>query len=141
MRLALLLALASLRAAAQSPCAGTPAYSPCEIVFEMSDADAAAHQNPYLTVELHAEFRSPRHRTFLMPAYWDGGRRMVVRFTPTEPGDWDYRVTSNIAGFNGKTGQFSAASSDSPGFIRTANVHHFAYTEGNRPHLWMGDTS
>src|SRR6266542_5864409 len=128
MRLALLLALASLRAAAQSPCAGTPAYSPCEIVFEMSDADAAAHQNPYLTVELHAEFRSPRHRTFLMPAYWDGGRRMVVRFTPTEAGPWDYRLSGNIPEYDGKQGSFTAAASDSPGFVRPANVHHWAYT-------------
>ena len=67
---------------------------------------------------------------------------MVIRFTPTEPGDWDFRVTSNLESFNGKTGQFSATESEAPGFVRVANVHHFAYTarEGNTPHLWMGDT-
>ena len=81
---------------AQSPCNNTSAYSPCEIVFELSEPEAAAHSNPYVNVDLKAEFRSPRHRTFLQPAFWDGGRRMVLRFTPTEAGDWDYRVTSNI---------------------------------------------
>lgn len=125
---------------AQAACQNTPAYSPCEIIFELSEADAAAHPNPYASVDLKAEFRSPRHRTFLAPAFWDGGRRLVIRFTPTEAGDWDYRVTSNIATWEGKTGSFLAASSDAPGFIRPANVHHWAYTERNLPHLWMGAT-
>jgi hypothetical protein len=127
---------------AQTVCGSTPAFSPCEVVFELSQADFAAHPNPYKTVELHAEFRSPRHRTFLLPAFWDGGQRMVIRFAPTEAGEWDFRVTSNLESFNGKIGQFSAAGSDAPGFVRVANVHHFAYTggDGNTPHLWMGDT-
>jgi hypothetical protein len=127
---------------AQTACAPTPAYSSCEIVFELSPADLASYANPYKTVELSAEFRSPRHRTFLLPAYWDGGQRMVIRFTPVEAGSWDFRVSSNIAAFEGKTGQFTATESESPGFVRVANMHHFATTAGlgNTPHLWMGDT-
>ncbi len=117
---------------AQTSCPPTPAFSPCEIVFELSQADAAANPNPYKTVELHAEFRSPRHRTFKLPAFWDGGRRMVIRFAPTEPGGWDFRVTSNLESLNGKVGQFSATESEAPGFVRVANVHHFAYTAGRR---------
>src|SRR5215467_13122584 len=126
----------------QTVCPSTPAFTPCEIVFELNPAEAASHPNPYKTVELRAEFRSPRHRTFLLPAYWDGGSRMVIRFTPTEAGSWDFRVTSNIAAFEGKMGQFTATESESPGFVRVANVHHFATTAGagNTPHLWMGDT-
>ena len=92
------------RLAAQEPCANTPAYTPCEFTFDLSDADAAAHPNPYLTVRLQIEFRSPRFRTYLMPAFWDGGRRMVVRFTPTEGGEWTYRITSNIAALENETG-------------------------------------
>ncbi len=130
----------SLRA--QTICSPTPAFSACEVVFELSEAEVAAHPNPYKTVEISAEFRSPRHRTFRLPAFWDGGRRMVIRFAPTEPGPWDFRVTSNLPSFDGKIGQFTATESDAPGFIRVANVHHFAYTrgDGNTPHLWMGDT-
>src|SRR4051812_39027247 len=140
--LVLLYAGAALRA--QTACPPTPIYSPCDIVFELNDAEAAAHPNPYNTVDLHAEFRSPRHRTYLMPAFWDGGRRIVIRFSPTEAGDWDYRVSGNIQRFDGGQGKFNATSIDNPalGFIRTANVHHFAYTDDNKnvPHLWMGDT-
>jgi len=174
LRPALLLWLC-VRALAQEPCQGALAYSPCDLPFELSGDQAAAHPNPYLTVELRAEFRSPRYRTFLMPAFWDGGRRLVLRFAPTEPGPWTYRVTSNIPGWNGKTGQFTAAPSpvneaspagsagdcrsggpsggpsgpggkgspgcfEAPGFVKAANVHHFAYTGDNQPHLWMAAT-
>jgi hypothetical protein len=143
MRMPLLVALVAAATGlfAQAPaCPSTPIYTPCEIAFELSAAEAAAHPNPYLSVEIRGEFRSPRHRTFLMPAYWDGGRRMVIRFTPIDPGDWDYRITSNIARLDNQLGRFTAAAAESPGFIRPANMHHWATTETNQPHLWMGDT-
>ena len=135
------LALCLLQAQAPAPatpCAGTPTNTPCEIAFELSEADAANHPNPYADVDLRAELRSPHHRTFAVPAYWDGGRRMVVRFTPIEPGDWDWHLTSNITAWNDKEGSFTAAPSEAPGFLRVANVHHFAYLETKRAHLWMG---
>ena len=122
---------------AQTQCDGTPAYSPCEFAFELSAADLAAHPNPYSTVRLQAEFKSPRYKTYAMPAFWDGGRKMMVRFTPTEAGQWNYRTTSNLAAFDGKEGAFNAASSEAPGFVKAANVHHWA-TENKQPHLWMG---
>ncbi len=145
MRSAALLVFAASALAAQSPCANTPAYSSCEIVFELSDQAAARHPEPYKSVELKAEFRSPRHHTLAVPAYWDGARRMVVRFAPTEAGDWDYRLSSNVADWDGKTGSFTAAASPSPGFIHPENVHHWAYTERTaaglyQAHLWMGAT-
>lgn len=130
-----------VRGVALPACDSTPTYSPCEIEFQLNEQEAAAHPNPYLTVELQVEFRSPKFRTFRMPAFWDGERRMVVRFTPIDAGAWDYRVSSNIVRFEGVMGKFAAADSGSPGFIRPANVHHWATTETNQPHLWMGDTN
>jgi hypothetical protein len=123
--------------AAQSPCNNTPAYSTCELVFELSDKDAAAYPNPYAAVELRIDFRSHR-RTYSVPGFWDGGRRMVVRFAPAEAGQWDYRVSSNIAAWEGREGSFTAAVSDAPGFVRPVSLHHWAYTERYLPHLWMG---
>ena len=134
----LLLCCSALSALAQTPCEGTPAYSPCEIPFELSAADSAARLNPYVNFVLQVEFRSPRFKTFLMPAFWDGSRnKMIVRFTPTEAGQWIYKVTSNVSAFDGKQGMFNAAASDSPGFVNVANVHHWA-TDNKKAHLWMG---
>ena len=60
----------------------------------------------------------------------------MIRFAPTETGVWDYRLTSNLPRLDGQIGHVTAAESDSPGFVRVANVHHFA-TENLKPHLWM----
>jgi hypothetical protein len=147
MRLAVWVVLTAggMHAQEGSPCNNTPAYSACELVFELSDAVAAKHPEPYKSVEMRVEFRSPRHRTLALPAYWDGGRRMVVRFAPTEAGAWDYRISSNVSDLDGKTGGFTAAASSSPGFIHPENVHHWAYAEKDarglyQAHLWMGAT-
>src|ERR1017187_7878561 len=97
-RIALLVSLSALGLGAQKVCQPTPAYSPCEITFELSAAEMAAHPHPYRTVDLEAEFRSPRFRTFRMPAFWDGGNRMVIRFAPTDAGQWTFRTSSNEIG-------------------------------------------
>ena len=133
-------ALLPVSALAQTVCPPTPAYSPCEVVFEMSEEEARANPNPYVSVTLEVEFRSPRYRTYKLPAFWDGGNRIVARFAPTEAGAWDFRVSSNLARFDGKTGRMEATASDSPGFIKPRNTHHWGFTESDRPHLWMGDT-
>src|ERR1041384_7606676 len=99
-------AITGLRA--QTICPSMPLYVPCDVVFELNDSEAAAHPNPFVTIDLHAEFRSPRHRTYLMPAFWDGGRRMVIRFSPTEAGEWDYRVSGNLQRFENMAGKFNA---------------------------------
>ncbi len=127
---------------AQNTCPPTPAYSPCDLLFELTEQEAAAHPNPYLSVALEVEFRSPRYRTLRLPGFWDGGRRIVVRFTPTDPGEWAFRVTSNIARFNDQQGRIAATDSGSAGFLRPANVHHWASVDDLKftPHLWMGDT-
>jgi hypothetical protein len=135
-----LLSAIALPCIAQTVCQPTPTYSPCEIVFELSEQEAAS--NPYLNVEIEAEFRSPRFRTFRMPGFWDGGRRFVIRFSPVDPGDWVFRISSNLPRFEGKQGSFPATDSQSAGFLKAANVHHWARVDDNNrtPHLWMGDT-
>lgn len=136
--LAFALALTPLLA---QDCSTVATYSPCDLVYEMTAAEAAQHPNPYLTVTLHAEFRSPRFRTVMMPGFWDGGRRFVIRVTPIDPGAWTYRVTSNLASITGKEGTMNATDSGHPGFIRPDNRRAWSTTETRSPHLWMGDTS
>jgi hypothetical protein len=139
--LALGLLLSSLAFAESTTCPSTPIYSRCELVFELNDAEAKAHPRPYESVELHAEFRSPQHHTTsVVHAFWDGGRRMLMRFAPNEIGDWEYRTTSNVERWSEKEYKFSVTAAEVSGFIRPANVHHWSYTENMKPHLWFGDT-
>ena len=131
---------------AQTVCSSTSIFSTCEITFELTGADASAHPAPYRDVDLRVEFRSPRSKTFAIPAFWDGGKTLRVRFAPNETGNWAGRVVSNVASWNDKDLNFTATESSAPGFVETANVHHFdnsnayEYNVLKTPHLWMGQT-
>jgi hypothetical protein len=119
---------------AQTVCPPTPRYSPCDLVFDIPSA------NGDKPLDLHAEFRSPQATTALVNAFWDGGTKWVIRFTPVEAGAYTYRLTSAIESLNGKEGGFTATANNKAGWLRAANLHHFAFVEGNNltPHLWMG---
>lgn len=119
---------------AQQGCVNVPTWSACDLVFELTLQDAMP--NNAARVTLHGEFRSPTHKTYLIDAFRDGERRLVLRFAPTEAGVWDYKLTSSIARLDGATGQLGATESGAPGFVRNANAHHFA-TANAKPHLWM----
>src|SRR5580698_393842 len=58
---------------AQHACSSTPAWSTCDLAFDLEPGDNAA------TLQLRAEFQSPRHRTYLMYAFQDSERRFVIR--------------------------------------------------------------
>ena len=131
---------AMLPLAAQTPCPTPKTYQPCDLVFELTPEESKAHPDPYATLTLYAEVKSPRFKTFLLHAFWDGANKFIIRFSPTEPGTWEWRLTSNLPRFDKKTGSVEATDSDSLGFIKPANVHHWQYTENLKPHLWMGDT-
>jgi hypothetical protein len=122
--------LLALPAWAQLPTCTVPAWSACDLAFDLE-----AGENP-ASVELHGEFRSAK-RTVLIRAFKDGDRRYVLRFAPTESGPWDYKLTSSLKRLDGQLGHGVAGASDSPGFVKVANVHHFANEGSNKQHLWM----
>jgi hypothetical protein len=123
MKTALFLFAFSCTLRAQTICPPTPAYAICDITFPGMPA----------TEGFKGEFRSPDHKTYLIPAFWDG-KQMVLRVSPTDPGQWDFRLS------DGKQGHFTATASESQGFIEVANVHHFRYSQSHKAHLWIGDT-
>ena len=136
--LAMVLSPATLLAV--STCDGTPAYTPCDMVFELNAAEAAQHPDPYRDLDVQVEFRSPQFKTFLIPAFWDGGNKFVLRVTPTVEGIWTYKITGNVPSLDGRQGSFTARASDSPGFIHAANVHHWQ-ADNKKAHLWIGDVA
>jgi len=99
----------------------------------------AAHPNPYLTLPLYAEIKSPRFKTYLLHAFQESGNRFLIRFAPTEPGEWTWRLTSGLKRFDAQTGSVTAVDSGRNGFIQPAGVHHWNWPEKYKGHLWMGD--
>ncbi len=142
MLIAMLLAALAPAAAQVKVCESAAVWEPCEISFELSEADAAAHPNPYVSIELRAEFRSPdRGRTRVVSGYWDGGRSMRFRFAPDFEGRWDFRILSNLTGVDGQTFSFQATPATGSGFIEVFNTRYFRHPGPNEGHFWMGDTS
>src|SRR5579864_5855059 len=113
--LALLWILAAWPLLAQSDsgqpgCPSTTIWTVCDIAFDLTPQDNPAQ------ADLRAEFRSPRHRTYLLHAFREGDRRLVIRFAPTEAGAWEYRLTSNVARLDGQMAQVAVSESEAPGF-------------------------
>lgn len=140
LRALLLVLVAAALLWGQPTCPPTPVYSPCDLALELDAAEQAAHPNPYATVELYAEFRSPGIDTYRLPMFWDGGGRFVARFAPTEPGKWLVRFSGNIPRLEGMMTSVEAVDATVPGFLEAANVHHWRTSKDLQPHLWMGDT-
>jgi len=140
-RISLTFAIAVI-ASAQTVCPPTPEFTPCDLVFDIPSANGNQAGIDH-SIDLQAEFRSPHLSTGLVKAFWDGGTRWIVRYTPAESGSYAWRVSSSLPGLGGKEGQFTATPVDKPGWLRAANVHHFAFVDAANqnnltPHLWMG---
>ncbi|TVR61528.1 MAG: DUF5060 domain-containing protein, partial [Spirochaetaceae bacterium] len=73
------------------------------------------YDNPYVDLEVWAEFRHESGKMIRRPAFWDGGQAWRVRFvSPGLTGTWTWTSFSNPAdaGVNGITGEFSVDAAD-----------------------------
>ena len=110
-------ALAAKGASLPSCDAGAKKYSPCELHFEWNANELPRGKSPFRDELLNVEFRGPDKTTYLMRAFWDGGRSLRVRFTPNQSGTWAYRVTSEIKRLEVRESTFAVADTPSHGFI------------------------
>lgn len=96
--------------------------------------------NPFLEVQLSAEFRCGDH-VLKANGFYDGDGRYRIRLMPDKTGDWHYTTTSNQPELNGKTGEFTCtpASSGNHGPVYVHNQFHFAYADGT-PYYPFGTT-
>ncbi len=81
-----------------------------------------------------------------IPGFWDGGRTFVVRFAPTEPGEWEYLTSApDDPDLDGKCGTVRAKPYAGDleiykrGFVTTNGSKHFVYADGT-PFFYLGDT-
>ncbi|MBV8550258.1 MAG: DUF5060 domain-containing protein [Acidobacteriaceae bacterium] len=110
---------------------------PCELTLSYQNSDLSPGVSPYKDDLLTVEFRSPEHATYAAHAFWSGGQTLHVRFSPTEPGTWTYRLSSSLLKqYDNQESTFSVADSGNPGMVSVANLRHWR-TTNKQPHLWL----
>lgn len=116
---------------------GARQYYPCELSFEMQANEFPSPRAEMDDDLLRVEFRSPGHTTYMMRGFWDGGRTVRVRFTPTEAGEWTYKITSSSSRLDNQEVKITVAETGEAGMVNVANVRHWRSTN-KKPHLWLG---
>ncbi|HKO10637.1 MAG TPA: DUF5060 domain-containing protein, partial [Acidobacteriaceae bacterium] len=103
-------------------------------VFEVR-LDGPAGGNPFVDVDLHAEFRFG-NRTVRVRGFYDGEGVYRIRFMPDEQGDWSYRTTSNAPQLDGRTGslQCVAPAEGNHGPVMVRDTWHFCHADGTPYH-------
>lgn len=108
-------------------------------VFEL-ELRGPGHGNPYVDVELSAEFTFGE-RALNISGFYDGEGVYRLRFMPDREGEWIYRTASNARSLDGIEGRFvcTSAGKSNHGPVRVKNTFHFAYEDGT-PYLPIGTT-
>jgi len=106
--------------------------------------------NPLCDVTVEVSFTSAGGKCHVVEAFWNGGGKWLVRFSPDEPGRWRWRskcTAGEDGGLDGQEGSFRciAYEGDNPLYLRGAiglseNRRYFIHADGT-PFLWLGDTA
>ncbi|MET0734643.1 MAG: DUF5060 domain-containing protein, partial [Microbacterium sp.] len=102
-----------------------PAFRPVELAFA-----GPAHPIPADLVPLRARFRHEGGFEKVVPGFWDGDDRYLVRFTPEVEGAWTWTTESEAVELDGGSGSFAVQGADGHGPVRVASVFHFAHADG-----------
>jgi Protein of unknown function (DUF4038)/Domain of unknown function (DUF5060) len=136
-------ALAWAMIVASSPCSAlAQAEVPKWSVVEVNLTPSGSSSNWYTdaNASVIGTFRGPAGVTKRVNGFWDGGRSVKIRFTPTVQGHWTYRTSSSNSGLNGKTGKFDCVKPTPPkhGFLRVDAIHpySFVWDDGTRYFMW-----
>ena len=109
-------------------------------VFEVA-LEGPSDGNPFVDFVFGAVFETEGRRVETA-GFYDGDGVYRVRFMPDREGAWRYRVCSDRAELDGRTGTFNCSppSPANHGPVGIAKRHHFSYADGT-PFLPMGTTA
>lgn len=119
-------------------------------LFEVSFTAATELDDPFHDVDLFVTFTSPSRRTATVRAFWDGGRRWRVRFSPDEEGAWTYVTRAepaDVEGLHEQMGTFRVGPpSDHNRFaqhgpVRVAQGKTWLEHADGTPFFWLADTA
>ncbi|WP_276352265.1 DUF5605 domain-containing protein [Cohnella caldifontis] len=108
-------------------------------VYEVS-LSGPTHGNPFVDVELHADFRCGE-RSIRQRGFYDGDGQYKIRFMPDAEGEWSFRTASNARSLDSIEGRFQCgpAKPADHGPVRVNHTFHFAYEDGTA-YLPIGTT-
>ncbi|MDN3496835.1 DUF4038 domain-containing protein [Planococcus sp. APC 4015] len=105
--------------------ASHPMYSPVELAFTGPSDPLPADRVP-----LRVRFVTEDATEIVVPGFWDGGDRYLVRFAPEREGRWQWVSESESAPLAGQEGAFDVAGASGHGPVRPAHTFHFAHADG-----------
>lgn len=118
-------------------------------VAEIKLTSKKSYADPFKDVEVTAVFVGPDRTVITRPAYWDGGNTWKIRFAPTRPGTWTYRITASDPsdkGLHGQTGKVLSQKYKGDlaiykhGFLKVGDGgKYLSYADGT-PFFYLGDT-
>lgn len=73
-------------------------------VIDIAFKASGSINSPFET-EFYATFTSPSNEQQQIPAFYNGDREWVVRFTASEAGEWSYVTSSELKSLNNKSGK------------------------------------
>ncbi|WP_145047776.1 DUF5060 domain-containing protein [Paenibacillus xylanexedens] len=97
--------------------------------------------NPYLDTDWTVIFRHDKTEQ-KVSGFYAGNGEYVVRFMPSDIGDWTYETFSNLPELNGLHGSFTCipAAASVHGLVGTLDENRFAYADGT-PFYPFGTTA
>ena len=118
-------------------------------VAEIEFTSAKTYANPFDEVEVTANFKGPDGKIISRPAFWDGAKRWIVRFAPTQTGVW-IMTTSCSDKTNTGLNDINQSITCKPytgrldiykhGFLKVSDSkRYFVYADGT-PFFYLGDT-
>ena len=120
-------------------------WNPTEITLNSSKE----YDNPYLDVDINAEFTHEDGTKIALPGFWKENQTWAVRFSPTKLGKWSYVITCTDATNTSltATGELTAKENDGSteidkhGFVTIQkDARYYSYADGT-PFFWLGDTN
>jgi len=110
-------------------------------MFEVPLTASSSPANPFTDTTLTATLIAPGGRVFTVDGFYDGdgaggqsGSVWKLRFSPDEPGIWEWMTSSGDPGLNGMSGRFRCIESGRPGPI-VADGRYFRYADGGPVYL------
>jgi hypothetical protein len=96
--------------------------------------DGPSHGNPFVDVELSAEFTGEDARHLTVGGFYDGDGTYRIRFQAPSAGTWTYVTTSTARSLEGLRGAFEVKppGPGNHGPVEVADRFHFAYRDGTR---------